>query len=271
MTTNLMENHKQIFKTSKPFIGCVHLQALPGTPYYDKNITFKERAERAIREAKALEEAGFDAIIFANEGDRPYLFNVGPEIIASYVRVATEVLQHVNIPYGCGVLIDPIATISIAKAIDAKFVRTYVTGTYADMFGFHEFRPGDIYRFRKNIDAENVNLYCYFDAHAGTSLDARTQSDMIDTAFATLNPSGVLIPGQRAGLAPDFEEVKKIKDRYKDKPIMIASGVNTNNVREARDLADGFVIGTCLKQDGILWNEIDPERAKKFIEMAKGK
>ena len=163
MSIDLMEKHKQTFKASKPFIGCVHLEALPGTPYYDKYVSFKERVERAVREAKALQAAGFDAIIFANEGDRPYLFNVGPEIIASYVRIATEVLQHVSIPYGCGVLIDPIATIAIAKALDAKFVRTYVTGSYADVFGFHEFRPGDIYRFRKSIDAEDVNLYCYFE------------------------------------------------------------------------------------------------------------
>ncbi|WP_055669839.1 BtpA/SgcQ family protein [Desnuesiella massiliensis] len=270
MNIDLMDNHINTFKTNKPFIGCVHLMALPGTPHYDKSVSFKEQVERAIREAKALQNAGFDALIFANEGDRPYLFNVGPEIIASYVRIATEVLQHVEIPYGCGVLIDPIATIAIAKALDAKFVRTYVTGTYADIFGFHEFRPGDIYRFRKNIDAEDVNLYCYFDAHGGTSLDTRSQSDMIDTAFSTLNPAGVLIPGQRAGLAPDFNEVREIKNRYKDKPIMIASGVNSSNVREARDIADGFVIGTCLKKDGILWNEIDEERAKKFIEIAKG-
>lgn len=265
-----MENHKKTFNTNKPFIGCVHLMALPGTPYYDKNISFKEQAKRAAREVKALQEAGFDAIIFANEGDRPYLFNVGPEIIASYVRIATEALQHVTIPYGCGVLIDPIATIAIAKALDAKFVRTYITGTYADMFGFHDFRPGDIYRFKKNIDAEDVNLYCYFDAHGGTSLDTRSQSDMIDTALLTLDPSGVLIPGQRAGLAPDFNEVKQIKDRYKDRPIMIASGVNHSNVGIAREIADGFVIGTCLKKDGILWNEVDPERAKTFIEAAKG-
>jgi uncharacterized protein len=269
MSIDIMQNHRQTFKTDKPFIGCVHLMALPGTPHYDRNISFKEQVERATREVKALQEAGFDAIIFANEGDRPYQFTVGPEIIASYVRIATETLQHVKIPYGCGVLIDPIATIAIAKALDAKFIRTYVTGTYADIFGFHDFRPGDIYRFRKNIDAEDVNLYCYFDAHGGTSLDTRSQSDMIDTAFSTLNPSGVLIPGQRAGLAPDFKLVKEIKDRYKDKPIMIASGVNISNVKEARNIADGFVVGTCLKKNGVLWNEIDPERAKKFIEAAK--
>jgi predicted TIM-barrel enzyme len=92
---------------------------------------------------------------------------------------------------------------------------------------------------------------------------------MIDTALGEMELAGVLVPGQRAGLAPDLNEVKAIKEKYSDRPIMIASGVNTSNVKKALEVSDGFVVGTCLKRDGILWNEIDGDRAKKFIEAAK--
>lgn len=267
---SLMDKHKEIFKTDTPMIGCVHLMALPGTPYYDPSIPFEAHVERAIREAKALQEGGFDAIIFANEGDRPYQFEVGSEIIAAYTRIATEVLQHVTVPYGCGILIDPFATLAVAKAIDASFVRTYVSGTYADMFGFHQFNPGDIFRYQKKIHAENVQIYSYFDAHGGTSLDTRSQEDMIDCAFRSYPISGVLVPGQRAGLAPDFDEVAKIKAEYPNNPIMIASGIREENVKEALEISDGFVIGTALKEDGILWNEVSSERVKRFVEKARG-
>lgn len=267
---NYLQEHRNTFKTDKPIIGCVHLMALPGTPYYDPTISFREHIKRAAEEIKALQDSGFDAVIFANEGDRPYVFNVGPEVIASYVRIVSELLQYITVPYGCGVLIDPIATLAVAKAIDAKFVRTYVTGTYADIFGFHDFKPGDIYRYKKQIGADDVKIYCYFDAHAGTSLDTREQSSMIDAGLAIVEPAGVLIPGQRAGLAPNLKEVKKIKDRYPNHPILIASGVNKNNVKEALEVSDGFVIGTSLKRDGVLWNEIDFNRAKEFIKAAKG-
>lgn len=267
---SLLDKHKEIFKTDKPMIGCVHLMALPGTPYYDPTVSFSEHVERAVKEAKALQEGGFDAIIFANEGDRPYEFEVGSEVVAAYTRIATEVLQHVTIPYGCGILIDPYATLAVAKAIDAKFVRTYVSGTYADMFGFHDFSPADIFRYQKKIDAEDVHIYSYFDAHAGTSLDNRSQLDMIDCAFGSLPISGVLVPGQRAGLAPDLDEVAQIKAKYPDKPIMIASGVREENVKKALEISNGFVIGTALKREGILWNEVSPERVKRFVEKAKG-
>ncbi|MCG1013405.1 BtpA/SgcQ family protein [Tepidanaerobacter sp. GT38] len=266
---NHMEQHKSIFKTEKPLIGCVHLIALPGTPYYDPEISLKQQVERAKSEVRALQEAGFDAIIFANEGDRPYVFKVGPEIVASYVRIVTEVLNEVNLPHGCGVLIDPYATLAVAKAIDAKFVRTYVTGTYADTFGFHHFEPGEIYRYRKNISAENVNIYTYFDAHAGTSLDTRDQFNKIDTTLATTELAGILVTGQRAGLAPDFEEVKAIKSKFPNHPVLIASGINESNVNKALAISDGLIVGTCLKKDGILWNPVDPERAKRFVEIAK--
>lgn len=266
---NFMKEHYETFGVEKPLIGCVHLPALPGTPHYDKTVSFKDLVARAKKEALDLEKAGFDAVIFANEGDRPYEFEVGPEIIASYVRIVSEAISAISIPYGCGVLIDPIATLAIAKAIDAKFVRTYITGTYADMFGFHQFRPSEVYRYIHRINAENVKIYGYFDAHAGTALDNRSQLQQIDTALPLLEPAGVLVPGQRAGTAPSFSEVKEIKETYPDNPILIASGVNEKNVKEALEICDGAVIGTCLKVDGILWNPIDFSRAENFIQATK--
>lgn len=267
---DLMQNHKNTFSTDKPIIGCVHLTALPGTPHYDQTVSFFNQVERARREIIALQDAGFDAIVFANEGDRPYLSQVGPEIIASYTRIVSQTLDIVKVPYGCGVLVDPIAAISIAKAIDANFIRAYISGVYADMCGLNVFEPGKILRFKKMIGADDLNIYCYCDAHGGTSLDTRSQADIAYTAFSVLDPAGILVPGQHAGLAPNLREVEEIKHRFLDKPVMIASGITPSNVKEALRISDGMVVGTYVKRDGVLWNEVDPDRAKRFIDAAKG-
>jgi membrane complex biogenesis BtpA family protein len=266
---DLLAKHREIFKTQKPIIGCVHLTALPGTPHYDKTVNFNDQVKRAKREIVALQEAGFDALVFANEGDRPYISRVGPEIIAAYTRVVSQALDAVTIPYGCGVLVDPYAALSIAKAIDARFIRAYISGVYADMCGLNIYQPGEILRFKKNIDADDVAVYCYCDAHGGTSLDTRNPVEIADTAFSVFDPAGVLVPGQHAGLAPDFSDVISMKNKFPDKPIMIASGITPDTVRHAMDISDGMVVGTFIKKDGILWNEIDPERAKCFIAAAK--
>ncbi|NLC41421.1 MAG: hypothetical protein GX775_01005 [Erysipelothrix sp.] len=54
----LLEKHREIFKTDKPIIGCVHLMAMPGTPYYDASVTIEQQIERAKREAEILMDLG---------------------------------------------------------------------------------------------------------------------------------------------------------------------------------------------------------------------
>jgi hypothetical protein len=33
-------------------------------------------------------------------------------------------------------------------------------------------------------------------------------------------------------------------------------------------VADGAIVGTSLKRDGVTWNEVDPARAKTLVEAA---
>ncbi|MFZ4124329.1 MAG: BtpA/SgcQ family protein, partial [Candidatus Planktophila sp.] len=33
--------------------------------------------------------------------------------------------------------------------------------------------------------------------------------------------------------------------------------------------ADGCIVGSDLKRDGYTWNEVEPDRAKRFIEAAR--
>ena len=150
----LKEQHKLTFGTERPIIGCLHMLPLPGTPYWDPGITLKEQVRRLTHDAKIMKDLGFDAFVFANEGDRPYLSQVGPEVIASYVRIATEVLPCLDKPYGCGVLIDPKATLAVARAIGASFIRTYVSNSYAGVFGRQDFNAGEIFRYQRQIGAE---------------------------------------------------------------------------------------------------------------------
>ena len=69
-----MEKHRKAFGgKEKPIIGCLHLKALPGTPMWDRNMTVEEHIEKVMADARILKEAGFDAFVFANEEDYPYV------------------------------------------------------------------------------------------------------------------------------------------------------------------------------------------------------
>lgn len=266
---NLMNKHFETFGVAKPVIGCLHMQALPGSPYADDAMTFKEQIDRLKRDAEALQAAGFDALVFANEGDRPYLTPVGPETVASYVRIATEVAQEISVPFGCGVLIDPIATLAVAKAIGAKFVRTYVSGSFEGLFGSQKFNPGEIFRYQRHIGADDVRVYTYFEAHAGTCLDSRSSEEMLDAGVANLPIAGALFGGAHAGLPLEASHIASLKEEFPEVPIIIGSGASVNNIKELLTYGDGVIIGTSIKYDGILWNNIDPEKAQAFIKAAK--
>lgn len=266
----LMEEHKKTFGTAKPLVGCLHMAALPGSYYADPAMTYRDHINRLKEDAKVLMGEGFDACVFANEGDRPYLSNVGPETVASYVRIAAEVAETITIPYGCGVLIDPIATLAVAKAIDAKFIRTYVTGTYNGLFGWQEFNPGEIFRYQKNIGAEHVKVYTYFEAHAGTGMDLRPVEDQVDAGVMNLPIAGVLMGGPRAGLPPQASSLGRLKERFPQVPVILGSGGRVDNIAELLGIADGVIIGTSIKKDGILWNQVDAQRAAAFVKAAAG-
>lgn len=269
MTKDLLKEHKELFGIDKPIIGCLHMLPLPGTPYYDPNISIEDHIARLKNDAKILMELGFDACVFANEGDRPYLTSVGPEVIATYVRIATEVSKDLTIPFGCGVLIDPKATIAVAKAIGAKFVRTYVSNSYAGSFGYQDFNPGEIFRYKHAIDADNVHVYTYFEPHGATCLDTRPVESQIEAGFEVLPIAGMLVGGPRAGLPPEQAHFKKIKERFPDKPLILGSGANRDNIKDLLPYADGVIVGTTIKKDGYLYNPIDRKRAEEFIKAAK--
>ena len=266
MENILMKEHKEVFKVDKPIIGCLHMMALPGTPFHDENVTLEDQIIRLKKDAKIFMDLGFDAVVFANEGDRPYLNTVGPEIIACYTKIATEVSKDLTIPYGCGVLIDPIATLAVAKAIGAKFVRTYVSNSYVGSFGPQSYSPAEIFRYRKQIGAEDVHVYTYFEPHGGTCLDTRSTQEQIEAGFGLMPIAGMLIGGPHAGLPPEQAHFATIKKEFPTIPLILGSGSSKNNIKELLPHADGVIVGTSIKRDSYLYNEVDYDRAKEFMD-----
>ena len=64
---------ERVFGVAKPVIGMVHFGAMPGTPLFDPDTDLLAAARADLI---ALQEAGFDAVMFGNENDRPYEFDV---------------------------------------------------------------------------------------------------------------------------------------------------------------------------------------------------
>ena len=86
-----MSRFRSIFpNVDKPIIAMAHVPPLPGTPLYDAAAGVQGLIDQVKRDTALLLEGGFDAVLFCNEGDRPYQLKAGLEASAVMTRVATE-------------------------------------------------------------------------------------------------------------------------------------------------------------------------------------
>src|SRR5690554_903498 len=113
----------ETFGTTKPIIAMCHLQALPGDPYYDTNGGMEKVIDMAKRDLTALQEGGVDAVMFSNEFSLPYLTKVKQETPVAMARVIGELMDCIKVPFGVNVLWDPMASLDLAAATGAKFIR----------------------------------------------------------------------------------------------------------------------------------------------------
>jgi membrane complex biogenesis BtpA family protein len=257
----------EVLGRQKPIVGMVHLAPLPGSPF-DQGLSREAILDRARRDLDVLLSAGFDAVSFSNESDRPFVNVIPREQIALFTHLVSRLTENLTIPFGCGMLIDPLASLAVAHAVGARFVRVSY-GVTAGIFGFEVHAPGDILRYRRQIGATDVQTFVNVVPHMGTSLDARSMADIIQSAAVWTGPDAIQVGGPSAGAAPDLEFVSTLRARVPGVPIIISSGITNESLAMALEVGDGIIVGTSLKVDGSIWNPIDPQRASSFMQRVR--
>ena len=244
----------------KPIIGVVHLKPLPGAPMHSD---FLEVLDAALKDARALEEGGVDALLIENFGDVPFLKTASPETIACMTAVAKEIARETSLPMGINVLRnDAIAALAIAKAVNADFIR--VNQLIFPSFmpeGFVDVNPGQVLRYKRQIDCRAM---IFADVSVKHSVQLATLQHFAENFERSL-ADAVIITGSSTGSAPDIEAVSQAKKLFKA-PVLVGSGVNPENVSEFMKLCDGIIVGTYFKKSG----RVEVERVRNLVRVAKG-
>mgnify|MGYP001216927374 FL=1 len=84
----------------------------------------------------------------------------------------------------------------------------------------------------------------------------------------TLDADVVIATGQRTGNAATIEEIDEVRSAT-DLPLMVGSGVSKDNVVEILARTNGVIVASSLKESGVWWNPVDPERVKAFMDAAR--
>lgn len=245
----------------------VHVAALPGTP--QNTMKMNAIISEALRETLILSEGGVDAVMIENMHDRPYLNrNTGPEIVAAMTAVATEMKQAFQIPLGIQVLAGANKeALAVALAAGFDFIRAegFVFGHLADE-GWMNSNAGELLRYRKQIGAEHIKVF--IDIKKKHSSHFITNDISIsETAKAAefFLSDGVIITGSATGEKASVDEVKTVKNAVKI-PVIIGSGIDSDNIQEYWQFADAFIVGSSLKKEGSWENEVDKNRVIKLMQ-----
>ncbi|XP_071424022.1 uncharacterized protein F13E9.13, mitochondrial-like isoform X6 [Pithys albifrons albifrons] len=247
-------------------IGMVHVAALPGTPRSSLPLT--QIIDQACQEAEVYRDAGVDGLIIENMHDVPYTLCPGPEVTAALAVVGAAVRQSCpRLALGVQVLSAanrPALAVALAAGLDFIRAEGFVFSHVADE-GIINACAGDLLRYRKQIGAENIQIFADIKKkHSAHALTADVSVAQTAEAAQLFLADGVVLTGTATGLPTDPRELQEVKHAVKI-PVLIGSGVTLENVRNYLD-ASALIIGSYFKKEGYWANAVDPDRVKKFVE-----
>jgi len=260
----------EVFGVKKPVIAMLHLMALPGDPGFDTAGGMQAVVDRARRELDALQSGGVDAVMFSNEFSLPYLTKTEPLTAISMARIIGQLTPEITGPFGVNVLWDGIASIDLANATGAAFVREIFTGVYASDFGLWDTNVGQAARHRARTGAGDVKLLYNIVPESATYLAGRDIIDLTRTTVFATKPDGLCVSGLTAGAATDTQVLSRVKSAAGDVPVFVNTGVRQDNAEEQLAIADGAVVGTFFKTDGVFENPVDPSRVEALMSVVTG-
>lgn len=260
---------KELFQTNKPIIAMCHFRALPGDPYFGNDGNMEKVVELARKDFLALQEGGVDAVMFSNEFSLPYLKKVKPETTAAMARIIGEIKSEIRIPFGVNVLWDPFASLDLAAATGAMFIREIMSGVYASDFGLWDTNTGEIVRHRTRLGLKDLKLFFNIVPEAAKYLAARDISEIARTTVFNNRPDVICVSGITAGSATDTEVLTKVKSTIPETAVFANTGCNIDTIEKILSIADGAVVGTTFKKDGIFENYVDKDRVRAFMDKVR--
>jgi uncharacterized protein len=257
-----------LFGRPKVIIGVVHLAPLPGAPRHDGQ-SVEAIYQRGLADARAYLDGGIDGLIVENHGDVPFSKpdDIGPETSAHMAVVADRIRREFGRPIGINVLANAaIPALAIASATGAGFIRVNQwANAYVANEGIVEGAAARAMRYRAGLKANDVKIFA--DAHVKHGAhaivgDRPVEEQVRDLAF--FDADAIIATGQRTGHAADINYIRMIK-QASHLPTLVGSGVTIGNVNSILDVADGAIVASSLKVDGVWWNPVEPDRVRAFM------
>lgn len=259
---------KEMFRTKKPIIGLLHLEALPGDPFYKGSM--KEVIECARKDLDALQKGGVDGILITNEMSLPYQKHISTVTVASMARVIGALEAELSLPFGAEAIYDPEATIELCAAVDADFSRCVFTGAYVGDLGIIDHDVSRSLRLRRYLERQDLRLFFFVNSEGEVLLNDRGTEEIVKTMMFNCRPDALVAAGSMAGVSPDGTLLETTAKAAGGRlPVFCGTGCREDTIENIFKTADGAFVGTTFKKNAALGERIKLERVRRFMAAAR--
>lgn len=264
---------EEMFKVKKPIIAMLHLDPLPGDPRYRYGDCMETVAAHAREDLRALQEGGVDGVLFSNEFSLPYQRHMSFVTPAAMARVIGELKSELAVPYGVDCISDGAATLELAAAVDAKFVRGTFCGVYVGAGGLYDNDFSALLRRKAALHLDELKMLYFINPESDRNLDTRPLADIASSTIFKAHPDGLCISASAAGQDVDEELMAAVKKKNPEVVVLCNTGCRPDTIAHKLSVSDAAVVGTTFKENGKLENEklqnvrVKADRVKAFMEV----
>ena len=249
-----------------PLIGMLHAPALPGSPDFQGD--FAAIRHSILRDAETLLDGGVDGLMLENFGDSPFYPDRVPAItVAAMTSLASDLMWRFEVPLGINVLRnDGRSALAVAVASGASFIRVNVLcgARVADQGILHAIAH-DLLRDRANFRAHSVKIWADVDVKHSAALATRSLRDEVRDLIDRGKCDAIIVSGTATGQPIEEMTLRDVKLAAGSTPVLVGSGVDAEGAPRLRSIADGLIVGTSLKQDGIATNPVVLDRVRQLV------
>jgi membrane complex biogenesis BtpA family protein len=258
-----------IVGTDKAVIGMVHLGALPGSPRWAGSMDAVIRA--ALEDARALADGGVGALLVENWGDAPFTAGrVDAATVAAMSVVIGAITRAIPLPFGVNVLrSDALSALAVASATGARFVRVNVhVGAVATDQGILQSGAHDSLRYRRLLGLD-IKILADVQAKHGLPVAPIPLEQEARDCVARGLADGLVVSGTATGAPTAIGDLERVRGAAPHVPLLVGSGATPETAARLLSIADGLIVGTALKRDGVVTNPVDPCRVRRLVEAAR--
>lgn len=252
-------------------VGVIHLPPLPGTAQGPSAREMNGILDWVRRDIAVWTSGGANALIVENFGDAPFhKGTVGPETVAAMTLAVSLASTESGLPVGVNVLRNDVeAAVAIAAHAGGRFVRANVyAGAVVTDQGLIEGRADAVQALIRRLDAP-ISVWADVDVKHASPLSPRPIGDLAEDAVVRGLARAVIVSGAGTGHPTNAADLRAVRAALPSTPLYVGSGATATTLSSLLEIADGIIVGTAAKVDGIVGNPVDRDRVRALVAAAQ--